>query len=153
MIPFHDITEKYLPAWDEVVQLWHDQGRFWLFEYVVLGLILYVAVNFVRGRLTFVRHAICRVMGHDWQVTLINQERAVRLGNLHPLAGHQAHCLQCGEQWDDTEEDSQQATGDPEVAEVPPPPRKPKRRRRKKSEGEASSGPDRFERVLKEDEG
>lgn len=43
----------------------------------------------------------CRMFGHDWKVHRVNMTRWATLGNHHTLAGAQATCLRCGEEWDD----------------------------------------------------
>lgn len=47
------------------------------------------------------KKSLCKVFGHRWRLLSVNVSKVYNLRHLHPLAGADADCLRCGEQWRD----------------------------------------------------
>lgn len=47
------------------------------------------------------KHVLCWLRGHRWNVSAINRRKHVNLVHLHHMAGMRATCERCGEIWDD----------------------------------------------------
>lgn len=47
------------------------------------------------------RRLVCWLLGHNWRDIRYRCHRSLVLGHLHHLAGAEARCGRCGEDWDD----------------------------------------------------
>lgn len=47
------------------------------------------------------RRVLCWLRGHKWRVVRTNERKHINLIHLHTMAGMDADCLRCGEQWRD----------------------------------------------------
>lgn len=44
---------------------------------------------------------VCLILGHRWEIVLVNWPKHTGLLHLHPLAGCWAICHRCTEEWND----------------------------------------------------
>lgn len=54
-------------------------------------------------RRSLLQRVACCLAGHRWRITANNMTRFAALGHLHSMAGQDADCERCGEQWRDAD--------------------------------------------------
>lgn len=50
------------------------------------------------------RRILCWFVGHDWYITRMCAAKAIARVHVHTLAGCDADCARCGEEWRDIDE-------------------------------------------------